>query len=128
MLELNVAAPEEKEYLVTFKPLTYSDRVTVLKEFKEQQGYSFNELCAAKALLSGDRQDIPDHVKGVARLDYIDESNHRYVQFYIAVFMQLYTISEDELARSVEEAKRLMGKPVELEKSAPNTKTSTKNS
>lgn len=122
MLSLNLTPSDQEPYEVQFRPLTYKNRRVILTQFRENQGYSFNELAAAVGLFSANGVEIPESVQGVDRLDYIDGSNHRLIQFYISVFMQMFTINDDELNRSVEEAKRLMGKPVESATTVPVTK------
>jgi hypothetical protein len=111
MYTLNVARPSEEPFTVTFRPLTYADRRESLKNFRQDQGYGINEYLAAISLVAVNGVDVPNEASPIRKLDAIAGSDPYKVQFYTAVFMQMFTLDDDGAMRAMEEAKKLLGKP-----------------
>lgn len=97
---------------VTFRAPTFVDRRNILRQFERNDGYMPEDLLAAKCLTHVNDRVVEEDWANLDPISIFDSWDLRDQQFYLEVFMNMFSLDEKAKNAAQETAKKLMGSTV----------------
>ena len=104
-----IVLPSTKK--LTFRAPTFVDRRNILRQFERNDGYMPEDLLAAKCLTHVDNHVVEEDWANLDPISIFDSWDLRDQQFYLEVFMNMFSLDEKAKNAAQETAKKLMGAP-----------------
>lgn len=105
MFDLNL--PTGKK--IVFRAPSFADRRNILRQFERNDGYMPEDLLAAKCLTHENGQPIQEEWATLDPIAIFDSWDLKDQQFYLEVFMNMFSLDEKAKNAAQETAKKLMG-------------------
>lgn len=94
---------------ITFRAPSFVDRRNILRQFERNDGYMPEDLLAAKCLTHVDDRIVEEDWATLDPISIFDSWDLRDQQYYLEVFMNMFSLDEKAKNAAQETAKKLMG-------------------